>query len=40
MSGSSSADGVGDDPEAGANWREKVLTEPVRTLSARMPGPS
>lgn len=38
VSGSSTADGVGEYPEADRNWRDKVLTEVVRTLSARMAG--
>lgn len=36
VSGSSTADGVGKYPESNENWREKVLAEVVRTLSARM----
>ncbi|MER5733256.1 hypothetical protein ABT084_33840 [Streptomyces sp. NPDC002138] len=36
VSGSSTADGVGKYPETEENWRQKVLTEVVRTLSARM----
>ncbi|MFI6951483.1 hypothetical protein [Streptomyces sp. NPDC050422] len=38
VSGSSTADGVGEYPESDKNWREEVLTEVVRTLSARMDG--
>ncbi|MFD8589068.1 hypothetical protein ACFV1B_05905 [Streptomyces sp. NPDC059637] len=38
VSGSSTADGVGGYEESDRNWREKVLTEVVRTLSARMAG--
>ncbi|WP_250737859.1 hypothetical protein [Streptomyces sp. G1] len=36
VSGMSTADGVGKYPETDENWRAKVLTEVVRTLSARM----
>lgn len=36
VSGSSTADGVGKYPQAEENWRQKVLTEVVRTVSARM----
>ncbi|MFD7027436.1 hypothetical protein ACFWAR_05285 [Streptomyces sp. NPDC059917] len=36
VSGSSTADGVGKYPETEENWREKVLTQVVRTLGARM----
>ncbi|MDG4859561.1 hypothetical protein P8605_15610 [Streptomyces sp. T-3] len=37
VSGMSTADGVGEYPKADENWSKKVLTEVVRTLSARMP---
>ncbi|MEU8892548.1 hypothetical protein [Streptomyces sp. NPDC048442] len=40
VSGSSTADGVGEYKESDKNWRQKVLTEVVRTLSARMAGRS
>ncbi|WP_329126738.1 hypothetical protein [Streptomyces sp. NBC_01465] len=40
VSGLSTADGVGKYPQAEKNWRDKVLTEVVRTLSARMAGQS
>ncbi|MET9700986.1 hypothetical protein ABZY31_29300 [Streptomyces sp. NPDC006529] len=36
VSGMSTADGVGKYPDSEENWRDKVLTEVVRTLSARM----
>ncbi|WP_330328719.1 hypothetical protein OHS33_02480 [Streptomyces sp. NBC_00536] len=36
VGGMSTADGVGKYPDSDENWRAKVLTEVVRTLSARM----
>ncbi|RKT09838.1 hypothetical protein BX285_6947 [Streptomyces sp. 1114.5] len=37
VSGTSTADGVGEYPKADRNWSDKVLRQVARTLSARMP---